>query len=206
MFSGYRTIFWGLFVITFHINFITIPILPAFVGYMIMSSGVGKLQEEFASENFNKARMMAQFMAILGVLSFFLLWVPEQYFLLSFLPVVYSVMELYFTYHLVEGSADHFRAEEKTEREMNYKSELGTYMVFSILFIIALCISITVADQTMIIIVAIVGVLLRIWLMAMMGRLKREQEEPIAEASFEAVSEATSETPSDTGSNIDERV
>jgi hypothetical protein len=179
MFDGYRIIFWGIFFITFHFNLGPIAILPLFVGYMTVSRGIDHLQEEFASPFFQKARNTSMLLTILGFISFVLIWVqPPQSIVMSYYPLLFSVLELFLVYYILEGSIENFIAKGSSDLAQDYRNEQRTYTVFMTIYIIGMCIAITLIETSFSFAMILTGIFLRLWLMVMMGRLKREQSDP----------------------------
>ncbi len=179
MFEGFRIIFWGIFFITFHINLGPIAILPAFVSYMIVSRGIDHLQKEFASPYYHKARITSMLLTILGVFSFLLIWTPQQQSIpMSYYPLLFSVLELFLVYYILEGSIEKLIAMDSKDLADDYRSEQRTYTVFMTIYIIGMCIAITIAEDTFAFVMILIGIFLRLWLMVMLGRLKRIWQEP----------------------------
>lgn len=180
MFEGFRSIFWGIFFITFHINLGPIAILPAFVGYMIVSRGIDQLQAEFTSPYFKKARITSMLLTILGIISFLLIWViQQQSIFMDYYPLLFSVLELFLVYYILEGSIEKFKAMDNKALAGDYRSEQRTYTVFMTIYIIGMCIAITIVGTAFAFAMILIGLFLRLWLMMMLGRLKRAQLEPL---------------------------
>jgi cytochrome c biogenesis protein CcdA len=174
MFDGFRIIFWGIFFITFHINLGPIAILPVFIGYMTVSRGIDHLLDEFSSSNFMKARKISFCLTLLGVFSFLLIWSPDQNsIIMTYYSLLFSVLELFLVYYLLEGSIEKLEMVNGMDEARDYRSEQRTYTVFMTIFIIGMCIAITIGETTLSFVVIIVGLVLRLWLMMMLGRLKR---------------------------------
>lgn len=178
MFDGYRIIFWGIFFVTFHINLGSIPILPTFVGYIMVSRGIGHLIEETNSKHFEKARGVAFWLTLLGVVSFLFLWTPYQSGLFSYFSVVFSVLELSLVSYILEGGIEYLHGKGRSNLVNDYRAEQKSYTILQTIFIISSVVAITIADATISFVVILFGLFLRIWFMAMLGRLKRNQEEP----------------------------
>ena len=66
--KGFKNIFWGVFLATFNINFGFIKVLPAFVGWMVLNSGINMLMEEAESESLEKAQKYSKFLVILSII------------------------------------------------------------------------------------------------------------------------------------------
>jgi hypothetical protein len=179
MFDGYRIIFWGIFFITFHINLGPIAILPAFIGYMTVSRGIDHLQKEFESPYFQKARNTSMLLTILGLISFVLIWAPQQQSIaMSYYPLLFSILELFLVCFILEGSIDNFISMGSRDLARDYRNEQRTYIVFMTIYIIGMCIAITLVDTSFAFVMILIGLFLRLWLMVMLGRLKREQPDP----------------------------
>lgn len=186
MFEGFRILFWGVFLITFHINLGPIAILPVFVGYMIVSRGIDHLQSVFTSPYYQRARIVSMLLTIFGVISFLLIWAPKQPTFMSYYPLLFSVLELLLVYYILEGTIEKFVADGEKELARDYRSEQRTYTVLMTIFIIGLCIAITFAVGILSFVMVLLGLFLRLWLMVMLGRLKRTQQGP-GNASLEQV-------------------
>lgn len=178
MFEGFRVIFWGIFFITFHINLGPIAILPAFVGYLIVSSGIRHLQDEYSSGYFQKALISSTLLTLFAVISFILIWAPQQTIFMSYYPLIFSILELFLVYYILEGSIERLVYDKSIDLADGYRSEQRTYLVFMTIYIIGMCIAITIVDTTLAFAMIILGLFLRLWLMVMLGRLKRIWEKP----------------------------
>ncbi len=186
MFEGFRILFWGIFLITFHINLGPIAILPVFVGYMIVSKGIDHLQSGFTSPYYQRARIVSMLLTIFGVISFLLIWAPKQPTFMSYYPLIFSVLELCLVYYILEGTIEKFVADGEKELAGDYRSEQRTYTVLMTIYVIGMCIAITFAVGILSFIMVLLGLFLRLWLMVMLGRLKRTQQGP-GKASLEQV-------------------
>ncbi|MBP1757064.1 MAG: hypothetical protein H6Q59_3462 [Firmicutes bacterium] len=190
MFEGFRIMFWGIFFVTFHINLGPIAILPIFVGYMMVSRGIEHLQAEYDSVHFQKARINSMLLTILGVFSFLLLWLqPKPSILMNYYPLLFSVLELSLVYRILEGTIENLKEHGEQEQADGYRSEQRTYTIFMTIYIIGMCIAITFAEATLSFAMIIIGLFLRLWLMAMLGRLKRSSPEKVDSISNEGPSE-----------------
>ena len=54
MYEGLSKILWGIFIATFNINLGPIKILPAFVGFMVIASGINTIYNEHHIDEFKK--------------------------------------------------------------------------------------------------------------------------------------------------------
>ncbi|MHC1683938.1 MAG: hypothetical protein AB6733_13440 [Clostridiaceae bacterium] len=63
--SGYNRIFWGMVIFFFHINIGNIPLLPGFVGYMFIYSGLNILSSQH--EIYKKGKLPAAILIVLNL-------------------------------------------------------------------------------------------------------------------------------------------
>ena len=61
---GYEKIFWGILISLFDINLGPVNILPDFIGYFIIGSGIYKLYEGFENKDFKTADSLANFLVV----------------------------------------------------------------------------------------------------------------------------------------------
>lgn len=180
--KGYRTIIWGLFFATFHINLFVIPILPAFVGWLIIISGTNELLAKNNTKSFIKARnyafiifiitLILQILTLMGI-------VNESTQLLS---IIYSIFDLLFIYYLLEGSIQYLRSLGEISYAEHYYAIQRAYIILYVLDSILACVGITIANQGLIMIAAILGIILVISFMINIKTIKNieipKKEEP----------------------------
>ncbi len=176
MISGYRIIFWGLFIATFHINIGMLPILPVFVGYLSMAHGVNLIRQEYSSPQLDKAYLITCLLAILGIIGQVITWTGQTNDWIRLLPAAYGVLELFFMYYLLEGSMSFFHDHGREVLEIEYKSRLSAFIVAEVLFAVFYLVSATMMNQGMVVAASIAGVVLRIWMMILVSSLRKELE------------------------------
>ncbi len=177
MVSGYRFIFWGLILATFHINIGMLPILPVFVGYLNMAHGVRLIREEYSSPQLDKAYLITYLLAVLGIIGQVITWLGRSNDWIRLLPAAYGVLELFFMYYLLEGSMAFFHDNGREALEIEYKGKLSLFIATELLFIIAILIGSVMMNQGILLIASIAGVILRIWMMILVSGLKSERED-----------------------------
>lgn len=176
MYRGYQTIFWGIFLASFHINLGSLKIIPAFAAWFIVSVGIKKLNEANESVYFTKAVFFADMAVILSIISgvLSLIWQGSSSSILMTLvwPVAFGVVELLTEYTLLTGSIESLLVSDKMNFAVEYTKKTQTYSIFFIILIIIESISLTFLINEFIIITAVYGIILRIAYMIMMGNLK----------------------------------
>ncbi len=163
--KGYKIIFWGLFFCTFHINLGPLPILPPFLGWIIIASGVDILYHDKVDLNIKKASYFAYANAGLTFLSFMMDFTGFNHDLLMYYVIVVELIKFMFVYYLLVGSITYLRDINRMEEVSRYSQILSSFMVIFILNTLLAGVGITINHGSLMGIVAITGVLLTIWLM-----------------------------------------
>jgi hypothetical protein len=175
MYNGYRTIFWGIFFSVFHINLGGLQILPAFVGWLIAAHGINLIYKEVPSPSFRKAYNFSLIMVVVSLIGPISTWVGASYVILDYVPVVFAIVELPVIYYLLEGSMENIKSKGDGSSNGDYEGTLNAYIIIFVLNIILECIAITFVSTGLLMIVAIIGMLLILWLMQIVHSLKLVQ-------------------------------
>lgn len=178
MVKGYRIIFWGVFFATFHIDIGWLQIIPSFIAWLIISKGVKCIYREYSTDNLRNAKNFARIAAILCVSSLL-------YYLLSgdaqssnpitdaFLTLAFSVSELLFGYKILSGSTEYLLYNEKIEEANSCIIQLRCYLIAFLFFLCIMSIYLFFYLKGFGTLVAIIGILLRIWFMVMIRSLRK---------------------------------
>ena len=176
--EAYRKIFWGIFILTLHINLGPLQILPNFVGYFLMASASTMLFDRHGISSFRNAKHMA---AVLGVLSL----LESLYFFMGqvafapytfFGPLLFGVLELLFFYQVLGGYAfslenDGHQEEGERTRSLQRKVtvllavQTGLYFAASVLYL-----------TSFLSFLVLFFILMRIYLMSIFAQLRRDED------------------------------
>jgi len=177
MHSAYKKIYWGIFIITFNINLGMIKILPAFIGFIIISSGINSLYRETNIESFNNAKIFANIIVIITLIGQFIelssinlmgslifsgVWMP-----------LYFVIEIIMFYKYFDGVIEYFHINNlKDLADKNIKS-VRFYIIVSIINVILLNFALMFNITSLQFILAIVLIILHIYLMVLTNEHKK---------------------------------
>lgn len=171
MYQAYNKIFWGIFVITFHVNFGVIRIFPTFIGFMIISSGIRTLYENTQIKSLNTARIIGNAMVVLSILGeITVLAFPDLgslYMFNGIRVVLYTTIEILMFFKLFEGSIEYLNSSENKEdlAEGNIKY-LKKYLITSTINVIILNFGVILNIGALETIAVLLMIILRISLMA----------------------------------------
>jgi hypothetical protein len=175
--KGYHKIFWGLILLSFHINLGPIQIVPGFVSWIIILTGIEILQQGFESQGFNEGSRYAKILLFIsivgGLISLFGGNALNNSIIYSYLSIVVMILELLFAYKIMEGSIEALRANEMEDKALDLEDSQKLYTKLFTAATIGLTIAITFKMGFLMTIAAIFALIVRIFLMSIMNNLKK---------------------------------
>lgn len=176
MSNGYKLIFWGIFIATFNFRFGIMTILPTFIGFIIISSGLNLIIKETHINSFKRAKTYSDILSILlfasGLLPLFRIDLSSHIFY-RFIPIVYMSIEILLFYKIFEGAIEKQKLEKKKKSTYDFTNKLSFYLVVSILNTIIMSFSLALNIFWALSITSFIIIILRIFLMTIMNRLKK---------------------------------
>ncbi|EPY2274977.1 hypothetical protein ACXAUS_003898 [Clostridium sporogenes] len=174
--NGYKKILWGIFIATFNINLGIIKILPPFIGFIIILSGISFLYEETQIESFNKAKTFGIIISVvtsIGELMRFFSIELSNFFIFNEVGIVFSnIIELLMFYKLFDGSIEYLNHNNQCDLACENIKKLRFYIIASVINIIFLNLTLISNIKTLNIIVLVMLIILRTYLMMSICRLK----------------------------------
>lgn len=178
MYEGLTNVFWGIFIDTFSIKLGPIMILPTFVGFMIISSGINTIYNEHKTDEFKKALDFSRIvtvMALVGwVIGFFTGGNYQYFILLQIWPIIVMTVELIMFYYLFLGIIKHFDSIGNLEVSERLIGSSRLYMIIFIITLSVLSFVILFNLGGLNALLAIVLLILRISIMLMISGIKKD--------------------------------
>lgn len=178
MFDGLSKVFWGIFIATFNINLGPVKILPAFVGFMVISSGINTIYIEHKTDEFRKtldfSRIVISMSLLGGVAGFFIQGSFQYSILLQIWSTIFMAAELIMFYYFFLGIIKYFDSIGNKEVADRVIDSSRLYMIVFIIVIAILSCSMLFNLGELNTLLAIVLIILRISLMIMISGLKKE--------------------------------
>ena len=182
MAAGYKKIFWGLFFVTFSLNLGPLQVLPPFVGWLIVLSGlkevIGAL-ESFprAKESFQRAKTFGGILVgftLLGTLGSLavggeLTDVP----LFTFYPVIVIVLNILTFFYILQGTHEVFTSLELKALEKENEEKTQIYLFIVIASTLLLAVALFFHHDMGMIFGALLGIAAVIFLLVHIHRLKK---------------------------------
>jgi len=144
--SGFGSIFWG-FIFMFDIRIQGLDILPNFIGYLLMYSGLGKLSP-YSSE-FGHAKKYSIPLVVLSLFSLFQVQIPIGQGTMNPLSlglfavgIITTVLDLLLVYHLCLGIIDLAKDQSKHALQDLAHTRWRAYFLYKIIFIIFFALSV----------------------------------------------------------------
>lgn len=177
MFCGYRRMFWGILLMLFHINLGPIQVLPDFVGYMLIASGIGYLKNVADSHALCRASIVAKIMIVKSLLefllSFFGISLDIPLFITVFIMGAMSGLMLLLIYDILNVSAVILRLSGDSQLSADIDRRLHIYLVTDTLLSLASILMLIFSETEVLTVIMICGIILRLWLASIFARLKR---------------------------------
>ncbi len=180
MAEGYRRIFWGILVATFNISVGPLRILPAFVGWLMVMSGLSRFEESLEEQEYAVIRKKSLVLVLLSlggaILSLAGYGELGHQPILLFLPLIVMIAELVVFHGILDLSVEVLKRDQYLEQAEVLIVKDRTYLVLIGLSLVFLVISLTFGHRAASIIAAILGIGSRIYLLVTMSYLRKVSE------------------------------
>jgi hypothetical protein len=175
--KGYKTIFWGLFFASFHINLGLLKILPNFVAWAIIAVGVEMLYKETLYKYLSKASVLSNIAVLYTVVTGILSLINPRIELLTVYNLVatisFALLELLIEFYILEGSIEYFDKNGLHDVIPEFVKYQRNYSIVFLLFTLVGCIALTLQIEELMYFYAIIVLLLRISFLVYMRKLYR---------------------------------
>lgn len=177
MYNGLTKIFWGIFIATFSINLPPIKILPEFVGFIVISSGINSIYNLYNADEFRKAldfsRILIAISLLGGLVNLFTQETYEYYLVLQLWPVVFMTIELVMFYYLFAGFESYLNEIGEGEIAKGLVENSRIYIIIFIIDLMIISFVQVLNISGLNTICAIVLIILRVSLMLNFGALRK---------------------------------
>ena len=158
--KGYKKVFWGFLITIFDINIGSINILPDFIGYFIMGSGIYTLYSEFKNDNFKIANTLANFLMgyslIMGIVEYAIstniigsgLYEHPVYIIIGFiLSIVISAVILIMAFKIISGFIDLYFHREMEDEANILINKQKKYTILTIIGLLLISVSLNSSNE-----------------------------------------------------------
>lgn len=176
--DGYRKIFWGVFIATFNITLGMVKILPAFVGWMVVASGIRLLNDKRESVNYGTTKTISHVLVAItlvgGLLNFFGGINISSHFTLLLYPLIVMVIELILLHRIFEDSVQRLGNLENYSASNVYIGKDRTYIILSGISIVLIAVTLFLNLDTLSFFAGILALVTRIYLLTALNSLSKE--------------------------------
>lgn len=176
MYDGYNKIFWGAVITSFNINLGPINILPNFIGFLMIVSGLNTLYKISSFVMYKNISTMGMIVALMsfigGTIGWFRLGMTNYSFLNIIWTIAFITIEFVFFFKVLEVSIEYLKRNNYDELKEKYILKLRNYTILTLANIAVLGISLILNLKTYLTIIIIPAFILKIYLITIIYGLR----------------------------------
>lgn len=173
--SGYHKIFWGFVLATFHINIMGLEIIPPFIAYLFVASGLYKLEMESRNIAFRYSKYLTLIYAFLSFAENFSTTIRGASAGTGMLTILwgslFGIVEILLYYFLFLGTVQTLQASNYMELASDYTNQMRCVLYLTMIGQAGLIIAKTFHMESFYAIIGFCLLMVRIYLMHLMNRL-----------------------------------
>ncbi len=183
--QGFRKIFWGFLIALFNINIGTINILPDFLGYFIIGSGLMTIINGFENKSFRIAHKTANLLFVYTLLLSIFTFIGSgeitgmsilyQYKIIIDigLSVLSSIFSLYMCFYILSGTIDLYLNRERKDQADSLEKLQRSYTLLLLIGIVLVSISFNISSAVYVGIIAIYIILVQIYFATIISGIRK---------------------------------
>jgi len=180
MYKGYRRLFWGIIVTILHINLGPIQILPSFIGYIIISSGLESFKNVSDSPKLKRAFIVNIIILIYSMIELIFDLSGKSIVSLQRVNViiigVFACLMLIMIYEIFSYSSDILRSFNKNYMAIKVDRKLKVFVVLHTIISFSVIVVNIYTDEMFVLIAFLSKFLLFLWLAFTFSSIKKEYE------------------------------
>ena len=180
MTHGYNMVFWGLFFSMFHINLGRLEVLPSFVGFLMVASGVKDIMSVCDNKAFYQSLKYAYILSGILVIGFILPFLGETGISEnSILNIIWTngiiILEILFTVKLIEGSIELLRERNIEDEALRYKNKIRNFIIIFTSLMILNNINTIILNETLGVFLILIMIIVKLSMMFSIKGLGKEK-------------------------------
>lgn len=179
--DGYRKVFWGLFITTFNIKLGIITILPAFVGWILVSSGLSELNNQTKEGDFSRPYTLAMILIIITLFNSLITVLGgsqiRNSISISYYPLLIMAIELVVFHSMLAAAIHNFQALGLVDFVEKYIRKDRTYIILMGLSMTMLILALTMLDDVTVFLAVALAVITRVYLLYVISSIREEDYE-----------------------------
>ena len=186
--QSYKKIFWGFLITIFDINLGPVNILPDFLGFIIISSGLGELITAYENTNFKTAKKTTNFLAFYSIAVFVLFSIflnfDYKYKLIAETgsAVLTGILNLIMAFYILAGTIDYYVSNDKESIANDVYRSQKKYTLLQIFCLLAVSASINISNEVLTFASIIFMLAVQIYFAAIISSISKLFNEDIIES------------------------
>lgn len=186
MHNGYKNIFRGLILMSFHVDIGNLRFFPAFVGLYLITLGLDELYRETGQLSFTKARLLSMAALLFSILTSIFGMISEGAYE-KMIPIIlwhtgYQILEMVMFFKILESSVEYLRSRDSDLSADELTRSQRNYTIISVVNIMIFSVSLMFNIWTLLTISSISLLITRIYLLFIFSDLKKRDEPVSAKA------------------------
>ncbi|MBF4692138.1 hypothetical protein [Fusibacter ferrireducens] len=178
MTSGYKRIFWGIFIATFNIKIGMMTILPAFIGWIIVVTGISELEKKGYVSTSITSKKVAMTLVVVSLGSELLRFLGGELIMtllpLLFYPLFLLGLEFVVFHKILEASIQYFAMSHQEETADLYTDKDRLYLALMGITMVLFIISLTFNHETIGHVGVFAAMISRLYLLITFNALSKE--------------------------------
>lgn len=164
--NGYKKVFWGMILTTFHFNLGPIEILPDFIAILIICSGINEILVNYKNESIKKALKLFDIKVFMSFITFALPFIGiENGFNNIIVNIIWlnvgSILEILSIVKLLEGTSEILSENYNTYLGSKYKGKAIGYIYFYSVVVIISNINYIFMSESLGLIIAVYALIIK---------------------------------------------
>lgn len=177
--SGLNKLFWGIVLISIHLNLSSLKIFPPFIGWIVILFGLLNLEKDKIWEGSTVIKTTVWIMIVLSVLEEIFVFTSSasiaSFIPLLFYPIISIMIELIFFHHMFERFVNYFIEIDLQDNADKYIRKDRTYIILTGISLGFLILSLSIDYGLIFIIGSIMMLVTRVYLLVVFHSLRKEQ-------------------------------
>ncbi len=181
--KGYKKVYWGLIVAIFNFHIGPINILPDFLGYFLISSGLSIIQDEDKHDSFKISTiiagaltfysLMTSILVITGGVGFFNYKILNNNIMKIGSTLLISALNLVMDFNILSGTKSLLMNVEKSEAAELTDKIQRNYTYLYIIALLLISISFNISNEVFIISVTVYLIIIRLYFVSIIRRIRK---------------------------------
>ena len=179
--SGLNKLFWGVLLISIHLNLNSFKIFPPFIGWIVILFGVLKIEKDDIWKGSTALKTTVWTLIILDLLEgIYVLSASastSSFLPLLFYPVFLIMLELFFFHLVFEKFVTYFNERNQQDNVKHYIKKDKTYMILMGISLVLTIVSLSINHMLIYFVSSMIVLVSRIYMLTVLHSLRKTQRE-----------------------------